>query len=70
MTKRTLQEQRQEGNHEHQEDADNRAVDPLEDGGKVVATRWPDERTRRGVLANRNLRVQRTQEHHYNNRKP
>ena len=39
----TLKEERQEGNHEHKEDADDAMVDPLEGGGEVVAARRSDE---------------------------
>lgn len=34
----TLQEQRQERNHEHQENANDAAANPVKDGNEVVAT--------------------------------
>ena len=39
----TLQEQRQEGNEEHQEDGDDTAANPLEDRDEVVAARLSAE---------------------------
>ena len=59
-----MQEQRQERNHEHQEDTDDAVVDPLERRGEVVAADGTDELSRRRVLANGDLVVQRTEEDH------
>lgn len=43
--KLTLQEERQEGDDEHQENTDDRAVDPVEDRLEVVASAGADERS-------------------------
>ena len=62
---RTLKEQRQVRDEEHQEDTDDRAVNPLEDGREVVAALRANELARLRVLADCDLRVQRTQEYHW-----
>ena len=40
---RTLHEQRQEGDEEHQEDGDDTVLDPIEDRDEVVAARLSTE---------------------------
>ena len=61
----TLEEKWQEGYHEDQEDADNTTLDPGEDGVEVIASRLTtDKLSRRRVLANRHIRVQRSDENH------
>ena len=40
---RTLHEQRQEGDEEHQEDGDDTVLDPIEDRDEVVAVGLADE---------------------------
>jgi len=61
----TLEEKRQEGNHEHQENTDNATLDPGEDGVEVVASRLAtNELSRRRVLADRKIRVQSSNEDH------
>ena len=62
----TLQEERHESNHEHQEDANDAALDPLEDRDEVVATGLPADVLAAGrVLANRDRRLQGTKEDHW-----
>jgi hypothetical protein len=61
----TLKEKRQKGNHENQENTDNATLDPGKDGVEVIAPRLAtDELTRRGVFANSQIRVQRSDEDH------
>ena len=46
---RTLHEQRQEGDEEHQEDGDDTVLDPIEDRDEVVAVGLADENIALGV---------------------
>ena len=62
--KYTLHEQRKESDHEHQEDTDDTTVDPLEYRTEVVAPAGTEELAGARVLADRYLRVQRTEEDH------
>lgn len=62
--KLTLQEERQEGDNEHQEDTDDRTVDPVEDRLEVIASAGADECSRLAVLAQCQLRVQCSKEDH------
>lgn len=62
--KHTLQEERKESDHEHQEDTDNTPVDPLERRLEIVASCYPKELPTWGVLADRKLTLQGTEEHH------
>ena len=39
----TLEEEREERNHEHEEDTNDATVNPSENGGEVVAARRSDE---------------------------
>ena len=62
----TLQEERHESDHKHQEDADDAALDPLEDRDEVVATGLPTDVLAAGrVLADRDRRLQGTEEDHW-----
>ena len=63
--KRTLQEERQEGNHEDQEDTDDATIDPGENGTEVVASLRTEELSLLRVSAQRQLRLQGTQEDHW-----
>lgn len=56
----TLNEEWQECNHEYQEDTNDAALDPLEDGGEVVAA-WDGDPAR---WANLDRRVESTKEYH------
>ena len=60
----TLQEQRKESDHEHQEDTDDAVVDPLERRREVVAADGTDKLAGRCILADRDLVVERTKENH------
>ena len=63
---RTLKEQREESDHEDEEDTDDAAVDPVEDGDKVIASGLStNELPGIRVLADDQLRVQGSQEHHW-----
>ena len=46
---RTLHEQRQEGDEEHQEDGDDTVLDPIEDRDEVVAVGLADKNIALGV---------------------
>jgi len=60
-----LEEERQEGNHEYQEDTNDTTLDPSEDGDKVVATQLTGQhQSRSRVLANLELCVEGTEEQH------
>ena len=60
---RTLEEKRQESNHK---DTDETALNPGKDGVEVVASLLAtDKLSRRRVLANRQIRVQRSDENHW-----
>ena len=61
----TLQEERHESDHEHQEDTDDAAMDPIEDGDKIVATRLTTNGLALAVvLANREFLVESSQIQH------
>jgi hypothetical protein len=61
----TLKEQRKEGYHKYKEDANDAALDPLENGHEVVTTCLPaNELSDISILANDQLGVQSSQEHH------
>ena len=61
----TLQEQRQEGNEEHDEDTDDATTNPIEDGCQVVAAvKSTNELSSGSVLTNQQLLVQSSKEHH------
>ena len=60
-----MKEERQECDHEHKEDTNDTVVDPLECGREVVAAGRADELPGPRVLADVQLVVERTQEHHY-----
>lgn len=59
-----MQEQGHKGNPEHEENGDDAALDPLEDGDQVVASRLSRENVLSGrVLADEQLLVQSTEVH-------
>ena len=61
---RTLKEQRQVRDEEHQEDTDDTPVDPLEHRSQVVATRLTNEGARGRVLANSEFAPERAEVNH------
>ncbi len=59
-----LQEERQEGNHEDEEDTNDGTLDPKEDGVEVVATARAHNVLAVGGGTHSQLRVERTDEDH------
>ena len=64
QVKRTLHEQRQEGDEEHQKNADDTPSDPVKHRYKIIAPLRAEELANGVVLTDRQLFVKRSQEHH------